>query len=98
MLVRQFRLGNNFPTYIGENTDFPRQKPRQFRVPRRISKAVRNGSYSFAYFFWTLITINMKFGQILVYLKTAFLTCFWFNAGDWKLVSAFFYSFNEMAI
>ena len=39
MLVRQFRLGNNFPTYIRENTDFPRQKPRQFRVPRRISKA-----------------------------------------------------------
>ena len=32
----------------------------------------------------------MKFGQILVYLKAAFLTCFWFNAGDWKLVSAFF--------
>ena len=29
MLLRQFRLGNNLPTHIRENTDFPRQKPRQ---------------------------------------------------------------------
>ena len=29
MLLRQFRLGNNLPTHIRENTDFLRQKPRQ---------------------------------------------------------------------
>ena len=29
MLLRQFRLGNNFPTHIRQNTDFPWQKPRQ---------------------------------------------------------------------
>ena len=32
----------------------------------------------------------MKFGQILVYCMTEFLTCFWLNAGDWKLVSGQF--------
>ena len=29
MLLRQFCLGNNLPTHIKENTDFPRQKPWQ---------------------------------------------------------------------
>ena len=29
MLLRKFRLGNNLPTHIKENTDFPRQNPRQ---------------------------------------------------------------------
>ena len=29
MLLRQFRLGNNLPTYIKENIDLPWQKPRQ---------------------------------------------------------------------
>ena len=47
---------------------------------------MHNGSYSFAYFFWILNTIKMKFGQILVHLLTKFLTCFWLNAGNWKLV------------
>ena len=43
----------------------------------------------------------MKFGQILVYLIT-FLTCFWLNAGDRKLVPGSFMIFmkwqhNEMS-
>ena len=29
MLLRQFCLGNNLPTHIRKNTDFPRQSPRQ---------------------------------------------------------------------
>ena len=29
MLLRQFCLGNNLPTHIRENTDFPLQKPQQ---------------------------------------------------------------------
>ena len=29
MLLRQFHQGNNLPTYIKENKDFPSQKPRQ---------------------------------------------------------------------
>ena len=29
MLLRKFRLGNNLPTHIKENTNFLRQKPRQ---------------------------------------------------------------------
>ena len=29
MLLRQFCLCNNLPMHIRENTDFPRQKPRQ---------------------------------------------------------------------
>ena len=29
MLLRQFPIGNNLPTHIRENTDFPRKKPRQ---------------------------------------------------------------------
>ena len=28
-VVKQFCLGNNLPTYITENTDFPPQKPQQ---------------------------------------------------------------------
>ena len=28
-MLRQFRLGNNLPMHIRENTDFPRQKPWQ---------------------------------------------------------------------
>ena len=28
----------------------------------------------------------MKFGQILVYLKTNISNVFWLNAGDWKLL------------
>ena len=30
---------------------------------------LNNGSYTMACFFWILTTINMKFGQILVYLR-----------------------------
>ena len=29
MLLRQFPLGNNLLAHIGENIDFPYQKPRQ---------------------------------------------------------------------
>ena len=32
MLLRQFRLGNNLPMHIRENTDFPEQEPRQLLV------------------------------------------------------------------
>ena len=41
---------------------------------------------TFAYFFWILSTIKMKFDQISVCLKQTFLTCFWLNAGEWELV------------
>ena len=36
--------------------------------------------------FEILSTIKMKFGQILVYLKTNISNVFWLNAGDWKLL------------
>ena len=32
MLLRQFCLGNNLPTHIKENTDFPRQNPWQLPI------------------------------------------------------------------
>ena len=40
----------------------------------------------YAYFFWILNTIKMKFGQILVCYMTNISNMFWLNAGDWKLV------------
>ena len=46
---------------------------------------VHNGSYTYAYFFWILSTIKMKFGQILPCCIT-FVTCFWLIARDWKLI------------
>ena len=42
---------------------------------------------TFAYFFWILSTIQVKLGQILVYLIGSISSMFWINAGDWKLVA-----------
>ena len=61
----------------------------------QISKFVllHNASYTYAYCFWILSPIKIKFGQILVCYMTVwqtFLTYFWLNAGDWKLVPGSF--------
>ena len=60
----------------------------------QISKSVtpslallHNGSYSYAYFFWILRIIKMKFDQILLCCMKNILTCLWLSPGDWKLVS-----------
>ena len=42
--------------------------------------------YTYAYFFWILSTIKMKFGQILVCCRISISNIFWLNAGDLKLV------------
>ena len=50
-----------------------------------------NGSYTFAYFFWILSTIKMKFGRVLLcYMTNISNMCFWLNAEDWKLVPSSF--------
>ena len=41
-------------------------------------------------FFWILGTIKTKFGQIVVTVWKTFLTCFWLNAGDWKIIPGLF--------
>ena len=71
----------------------------------QISKSVtssytllHNGSYTFAYFFWILSSINMKFGRKLVYLMAnAF---HMFLAQCWRLETSSrpIYDFNEMTI
>ena len=54
-------------------------------LPQRLNAL---GHPPYAYIFWNLNTIKMKFGQIIVCCMTkTFLTYFWFNARDWKLVS-----------
>ena len=59
---------------------------------------LHNGSYTFPYFFWVLITIKMEFGKILVYLITNISNVF--LAQCWRLgtSSRLCYNFNEMAI
>ena len=47
---------------------------------------LHNGSYTYAYLFWILSTVKMKFGQILVCLIINISNMYWLNAGDWKLV------------
>ena len=54
-----------------------------------------NGSYTYAYFFWILSTIKIKFGQILISCMTNMLL------GEcWRLEtsSRLFYDFNKMTI
>ena len=57
-----------------------------------------NGSYIFAYFLWILSIIKMKFGEILVYLKTNMSKMF--LAQCWRLgtSSRSCYNFNEITI
>ena len=57
-----------------------------------------NGSYTFAYFFWILSTIKMKFGHILVYLITDISNMFLTQCWRLETNSRPFYDFNEMAI
>ena len=45
---------------------------------------------TFVLIFWILSPLKMKFRQILVCCMTKFVTCYWLNAGDWKLVPASF--------
>ena len=35
-MLRQFRVGNNLPMHIRENTDLPRQKPQQLASAEEI--------------------------------------------------------------
>ena len=56
------------------------------------------GSYTFAYFFWVLSTIKMKFGQILVYLIANISDIFFAHCWRLENSSTPFYDFNEMAI
>ena len=51
---------------------------------------LHNASYTYAYFFWILSPIKMKFGQILVCCMANISNMFWLNAGDWKLVPGSF--------
>ena len=64
-----------------------------FLSDQQISKFVtsswallHNRSYTFAYFFQIQSTINMKFGQLLLYCMANISNMFWINFGDWKLV------------
>ena len=55
-------------------------------------------SYTFAYFLWILCTINMKFGQILVYLITNIPNMILTHCWGMKTSSRPFYNFNKMTI
>ena len=57
-----------------------------------------NGSYTFAYFFWILSTIKMKFGQILVYLIEHISNIVLDQCWRLETSSKPFYDFNEMTI
>ena len=46
--------------------------------------SIATWGYTYAYFFGILSPVKMKLGQILV--CQIFITCFWLNAADWKLV------------
>ena len=46
----------------------------------------RKSQSRFTHFFWILRTLKMEFDEILVCCMANILTCFWLDAGDWKLV------------
>ena len=48
---------------------------------------IHNGNYTYAYFFWILSTIKMKFGQILVWSMTNISNMF---LAQWKLIPGSF--------
>ena len=62
------------------------------------SRYLHNESFTYAYFFWILSTIKMKFGQILVYCMTNISNIF--LAQCWRLETSSrpFYDFIKMAI
>ena len=62
------------------------------------SVLLHNASYSYAYFFWILSPIKMKFGQILVCCMTNISNMFF--AECWRLETSarLFYDFIKMAI
>ena len=59
---------------------------------------LHNGSYNYAYFFWILRTIKMRFSKMLVSCTTN--VCNKFLAQCWRLETSFrlFYDFIKMAI
>ena len=59
---------------------------------------LHNGSYTFAYFFWILSNIKMKFGEILVYLIINMSNLCLGQCWRLKTSSRSCYSFNEMTI
>ena len=63
MLLRQFRLGNNLPTHIRENTDFPRQIPRINRTTMNLLLKVSRffTIYLWKYYEWNICEKLMCF-------------------------------------
>ena len=60
---------------------------RNLRIPKSVTSSqalILNGSYIYAYFFWILSIIKMKFGQILVCCRANISNVF--LAECWKLV------------
>ena len=57
-----------------------------------------NVSYTYAYFFWILSPINMKFGQILVCCMTNIPNMFLAECWRLETSSSLFYDFIEMTI
>ena len=54
--------------------------------------------YTYAYFFWILITIKMKFGQILVCCMTNISDLFFAQCWRLETTSRLFYNFIKMTI
>ena len=59
---------------------------------------LHNGSHTFAYLFWILSTIRMKFGQILMYLVTNISKMFLAQCWRLETISRPLHDFNEMTI
>ena len=73
-------------------------KSTNFKICDVIIDIADNGSYVFAYCFWILRNIKMKFGQILIYRITNISNML--LAQCWRLETSSrpFYDFNEMPI
>ena len=87
------------------NVSFPRYQDFCIFMKPRVSKLVtsskvllHNASYTSAYFFWTLRSIKMKFGQILVCCVTDISNMFLAEWWRLKTSSRLYYDFIKMTI
>ena len=75
---------------------FLRNPISKFAMPSKV--LLHNASYSYAYFFWILSPIKMKFGQILVCCMTKISNMFLAECWRLETSSRLFYDFGKMTI
>ena len=66
MLLRQFCIGNNLPTHIKENADFPRQNPRQLpNAEENFKDCFYAGTALYLSFLMFFFILNMTLAYLL---------------------------------